>query len=31
MDSRLAPGFANIFMAFHKFEWLNEYNLRKPI
>ena len=30
MGSPLAPVHANIFMGFHKFKWLNEYNLSKP-
>ena len=29
MGSPLAPVLANIFMGFHKFKWLNEYNLNK--
>ena len=30
MGSPLARVLANIFMGFHKFKWLNEYNLNKP-
>ena len=30
MGSPLAPVLANIFMGFHEFKWLNEYNLNKP-
>ena len=30
MGSPLAPVLANIFMGFHKSNWLNEYNLNKP-
>ena len=30
MGSSLAPVLANIFMGFHEFKWLNEYNLNKP-
>ena len=30
MGSPLAPVLANIFMSFHEFKWLNEYNLNKP-
>ena len=30
MGSSLAPVHPNIFMGFHKFKWLNEYNLNKP-
>ena len=30
IGSPLAPALANIFMGFHKSEWLNEYNLNKP-
>ena len=30
MGSPLAPALANIFMGFHEYKWLNEYNLNKP-
>ena len=30
MGSSLAPVLANIFMGFHEFKWLDEYNLNKP-
>ena len=30
MGSPLAPLLANIFMGFHEFKWLNEYDLKKP-
>ena len=30
MGSLLAPVLTNIFMGFHKSNWLNEYNLKKP-
>ena len=30
MGSPLAPFLANIFLAFYKSRWLNEYNLNKP-
>ena len=30
MGSPLALVLANIFMGFHEYKWLNEYNLKKP-
>ena len=30
MGSPLAPVLANIFMGFHEFKWINEYNLNRP-
>ena len=30
MGSPLAPVLANIFMGFHEYKWLNEYNINKP-
>ena len=30
MGSPLQPVLANIFIGFHEFKWLNEYNLNKP-
>ena len=31
MGSTLTPVLSNIFMGFHESNWLNEYNLNKPI